>query len=86
MPWLYLKGVSSGEMSETLGVLLGQDANGFSPSVASVLKRKWQDEFQQWTQRALDQECWVYIWVDGNFSGLRSEDVKLCSLAIIGVN
>ena len=45
VPWLYLKGVSSGEMSENLGVLLGQDANGFSPSVASVLKRKWQDEY-----------------------------------------
>ena len=32
------------------------------------------------------QEHWVYIWVDGIFSGLRSEDVKLCSLVIIGVN
>ena len=28
----------------------------------------------------------MYIWVDGIFSGLCSEDVKLCSLVIIGVN
>ena len=28
----------------------------------------------------------MYIWVDGVFSGLCSEDVKLCSLVIIGVN
>ncbi len=85
VPWLYLKGVCSGEMSETLRVLLGQDASGYSSSVVSALKRKWQDEFQQWKQRAFDQERWVYIWVDGIFSGLRSEDVQPCSRVIIGV-
>ena len=30
LPWLYLKGISSGEMGEVLGVLLGQEAKGFS--------------------------------------------------------
>ena len=86
MPWLYLRGICSGEMSETLGVLVGQDASGFSLSVVSALKRKRQDEFQQWKQRALDQARWAYMSVDGIFSSLRSEDVKLCSLVIIGVN
>lgn len=28
----------------------------------------------------------VYIWADGVYSGLRSEDTKLCALVIIGVN
>ncbi len=28
----------------------------------------------------------MYIWVDGIFSGLSSEDVKLYSLVVIGVN
>ena len=54
--------------------------------MVSALKRKRQDEFQQWKQRVLDQEHWAYIWAVGIFSGLRSEDVKLCTLVIIGVN
>ena len=29
LPWLYLKGISSGEMDELLGVLLSQNARGF---------------------------------------------------------
>ena len=29
LPWLYLKGISSGEMGEVLGVLLGQEAKDF---------------------------------------------------------
>jgi transposase-like protein len=32
LPWLYLKGISSGEMSEALAVLVGQDAKGLSAS------------------------------------------------------
>ncbi len=35
---------------------------------------------------SLGKACWVYIWVDGIYSGLRSEQVKLCALVIIGVN
>ena len=29
LPWLYLKGISSGEMGEVLGVLPDQDSRGF---------------------------------------------------------
>ena len=36
--------------------------------------------------RDLSKERWVYLWVDGIYSGLRSEEVKLCSLVVIGVN
>ena len=37
LPWLYLKGISTGDMSEALGVLLGEDAKGLScADVASV--------------------------------------------------
>ena len=28
----------------------------------------------------------MYIWTDGIYSGLRSDDVKLCALVVIGVN
>jgi len=33
VPWLYLKGISTGEMSGVLSGLLGEQARGFSPSV-----------------------------------------------------
>ena len=44
MPWLYLKGISSGEMGDVLGVLLGQEAKGFSAAVVSRLKAEWEEE------------------------------------------
>ena len=36
--WLYLKGVSSGDMSKALSVLLGDEAKGLSANVVSRLK------------------------------------------------
>ena len=44
LPWLYLKGISSGEMGEVLGVLLGQKSKGFSAGVVSRLKAEWETE------------------------------------------
>ena len=39
LPWLYLKGVSSGEMEEALKVLVGPQARGLSASTVSRLKQ-----------------------------------------------
>ena len=41
LPWLYLKGVSSGEMGAALKFLLGPDAKGLSANTVSRLKRDW---------------------------------------------
>jgi len=86
LPWLYLKGISTGEMGEALKVLVGSDAKGLSASTVSRLKQEWGQEYQQWQHKPLDKDQWVYIWADGIYSGLRSEDTKLCALVIIGVN
>ena len=86
LPWLYLKGVSSGEMSDALKVLVGPAAQGLSASTVSRLKQQWSQEYATWQKRRLDQDQWVYMWVDGIYSGLRAEDTKLCALVIIGVN
>ncbi|WP_178391911.1 transposase, partial [Caballeronia sordidicola] len=37
LPWLYLRGVSTGDMGEALSVLLGEEAKGLSPNVVSRL-------------------------------------------------
>ncbi len=86
LPWLYLKGVSTGEMGEALKVLVGHDAQGLSASTVSRLKSEWTTEYQHWREKHLDEDRWVYIWADGIYSGLRSEQDKLCALVIIGVN
>ena len=86
LPWLYLKGVSSGEMGEALGVLVGPRARGLSASTVARLKQVWAQEYARWRERRLDRDEWVYVWADGIYSGLRAEDARLCALVIIGVN
>ena len=86
IPWLYLKGISSGEMDAALKVLLGVDAKGLSASTVSRLKQLWAEEYRNWRNGALDKDRWVYIWVDGIYSGLRGEQAKLCALVVIGAN
>ena len=86
IPWLYLKGISSGEMESALKVLVGSEAVGLSASTVSRLKQVWAEEYDAWRQRDLSKDRWVYVWADGIYSGIRSEDTKLCALVITGVN
>jgi putative transposase len=86
LPWLYLKGVSSGEMGAALEVLVGPEAKGLSASTVSRLKQAWAQEYRAWGEEPLDKDRWVYIWADGIYSGLRAEQAKLCALVVIGVN
>lgn len=86
LPWLYLKGISSGQMAEALSVLVGPEAKGLSAAVISRLKGQWRDEYQAWSRRRLDKDRWVYWWADGIYSGLRAEGQRLCLLVIVGVN
>jgi transposase-like protein len=85
LPWLYLKGVSTGDFSEALASLLGTQADGLSASTISRLKAKWIQEHQQWQQRSLVSKRYVYIWADGIYFNIRNEDDRQCILVIIGV-
>ena len=86
LPWLYLKGISTGEMSDALKVLVGESASGLSASTVSKLKTKWTQEYATWQQRRLDKDRWVYLWADGIHSGLKGDEGRLCALVVIGVN
>jgi hypothetical protein len=86
VPWLYLKGVSSGEMGDALRVLVGPKAQGLSASTVSRLKQVWAQEYRIGCDQRLDADRWVYVWADGIYSGLRAEQTKLCALVVIGVN
>ena len=84
LPWLYLKGVSTGEMDNALRGLLGESAS-LSAGTVSRLKATWVHELQAWQQRDLSLSDYVYWWVDGIYSGVRGDENKVCSYVVIGV-
>ncbi|MEO6023332.1 MAG: IS256 family transposase [Burkholderiales bacterium] len=84
LPWLYLKGISTGGFSEALGALLGHDAPGLSAATISRLKTVWQEEHARWDQRSLSHKCYVYLWVDGIHFGVRLEEANQCILVVMG--
>jgi transposase-like protein len=84
IPWLYLKGVSTGDYQEALSALLGDQAKGLSANTVSRLKQGWIDEHRAWSQRDLGERRYVYWWADGIYSNVRLHE-KLCLLVIIGV-
>ncbi|MBE7457791.1 MAG: transposase [Planctomycetia bacterium] len=65
IPWLYLKGISTGDFSEALMALLGPDAPGLSASTVVRLKESWQTDYEAWSKRSLADKRYVYFWVDG---------------------
>ena len=84
IPWLYLKGISTGDYQEALAALLGDQAKGLSANTVSRLKKQWEDEHTEWRQRDLSDRRYVYWWADGVYSNVRMDD-RLCLLVIIGV-
>lgn len=84
LPWLYLKGLSTGDFSSALTALLGPAAPGLSAATISRLKEVWKEEHQRWSKRDLTGKQFVYIWVDGVHFGVRLEDASQCILVVIG--
>ena len=64
LPWLYLKGVSTGNMREALGALVGKEAAGLSAAVISRLKARWSQEYEAWKRSPLGKDRWVYLWAE----------------------
>lgn len=84
IPWLYLKGVSTGDFSEALTALLGPEAKGLSASTVTRLKSVWEEEHQDWSRRDLAGKQYVYIWADGVYFNIRLEDGRQCILVLMG--
>ena len=84
LPWLYLKGISTGGFSEALAALLGRDAPGLSAGTISRLKAVWQEEHAQWEKRSLAHKRYVYLWVDGIHFGVRMDEANQCILVVMG--
>jgi len=87
VPWLYLKGISTGDFPEALGALLGPGVDGLSATNICRLKRIWEDEWKDWSQRDLSDKQYVYVWADGIHFNIRLEDEanrKQCILVLMG--
>lgn len=84
IPWLYLKGVSTGDFSEALQSLVGPNAKGLSANVVVKLKNVWNTEFKEWEKRDLSEKQYVYVWADGIYCNVRLDDERQCILVLMG--
>ena len=86
LPWLYLKGISTGDFVEALAALLGPEAPGLSASTIARLKEVWQGELDRWQRRDLSARRYVYFWADGVYFSPRLDQDKQCILVIISAD
>jgi len=87
IPWLYLKGISTGGFSEALQSLLGPDGAGLSATTVTRLIRTWEDDHATWSHRSLGDKHYAYVWADGIYFNIRLEDdsnKKQCILVLMG--
>jgi len=84
IPALYLKGVSTGQVSEALEAILGEGAKGLSATNITRLKESWQEEYHEWTERPLKKKRYVYLWADAIYFNVRLTHERPCMLVIIG--
>jgi len=83
LPWLYLRGISTGDFSSVLTSLLGQDAPGLSAATIQRLKESWKEDHRQWATRDLSN-TYVYLWADGIHFNVRMDEAHQCVLVVIG--
>jgi len=83
VPWLYLKGISSGEMPDAL-MHLGFDGSGLSPTSVTRMTETWQGEYDDWSRRSLAGKHYLYVWADGIYFSCRLTDDRPCVLVLMG--
>ena len=87
VPFLYLKGISTGDMSDALKSLLGENAPNLGANVVVRLKEKWKPEFDDFHRRDLSDKEYVYVWADGIHVNVRLEkggNQRQCMLVLMG--
>ena len=84
IPWLCLKGISTGDFPEALQGLFGVEAKGISATTVTRLKAAWEEEHRVWSKRSLKGKHYVYVWVDGIHFNIRLEDDRQCILVLMG--
>lgn len=87
IPWLYLRGISTGDFCQALEALLGPEASGLSATNIVRLKAVWEKDWSEWSGRSLADKRYVYFWADGIHFNIRLEEAdnnRQCILVIMG--
>jgi len=84
IPWLYLRGVSTGDFTDALQAIVGEGAPGLSASTVTRLKAAWEEEYKEWSHRSFTGKRYVYFWVDGIHFNIRLEEDRQCILVVMG--
>jgi putative transposase len=84
IPWLDLKGISTGDFAEALGAILGPDAPNLSATTITRLKAVWEADHEAWSKRSLAGKPYVYVRADGVHFTIRLEEGRQCILVLMG--
>jgi putative transposase len=84
IPYLYLKGISTGDFHDALAAILGPDCPGLSATTVTRLKSVWEQEYKEWSARSLEGQEYVYVWADGIHTNIRLEEDRQCILVLMG--
>jgi transposase-like protein len=84
IPALYLKGISTGDFTEALSAILGENAAGLSATNIVRLKAGWEEEYKGWSCRDLSGKRYVYMWADGIYFNVRLDPDRPCMLVLMG--
>jgi len=87
VPWLYLKGISTGDFSDALQSMTGGSIDGLCPNRVVHLMETWSKDYDRWNARDLSSKRYVYIWADGIHVNVRLEDQenqRQCILVVMG--
>src|SRR5438105_5620874 len=80
---LYLEGLATGDFEPVFRELVGE-TTALSPNAICRLKERWGDEYAAWKQRPLTEQQYAYIWADGVYLGVGTEEQKSALLCIVG--
>ncbi len=80
---LYLHGVSTTRMEEALRSIVGDGITAMSPAVVCGIIERWQKLYSQWASRKIEKR-YVYVWVDGIYTKVRTTNDRPCMLVVIG--
>ncbi len=59
------------------GRAAGPRGGGLSASAVARLKGCWTEEYRLWRRSKLGRDRWVYLWVEGIYSGLRADEAPV---------
>jgi transposase-like protein len=80
---LYLEGLATGDFEPVFRELVGE-TTALSATAIVRLKERWADAYASWKRRSLADHHYAYLWADGVYLGVGSEDVKSALLCVVG--